>query len=456
MNTRRVMGTLALAGLAWWSTTNGVRADDAAGATLQQLEQKVRIVERKLEIAEENATAKAKEAPTFTAGASGFGLYSPDKAFGLRLRGDIQADARFFVDDEAGRLTDSFLVRRARVTFDVNAGKSFALRIQPDFGGSSPQLLDAYVDYKKSEAFNLRFGRAKAPIGLERLQSSTDTLFNEDGFSTALTPNRVAGLQAYGSLGKGVIEYQLGVFNGVIDGDNATSDTDDDKSLAARVWLSPFKNTDATALKGLSFGVAGSIGTHTGTTNAPGLASYRSSGQSTFFSYRTSATNSADTAIADGDSTRIAPQFYYAAGPIGILGEYVLSEQEVANGKGSASLENEAWQLATSWVLTGETPSLRGLNPARPFDPAKGQWGAFELKARIGELSIDDEAFSGGYAQSSRSAKSAESIGVGLNWYPTRNTRFSLDYEQTSFDGGATSGDRPEEKVVIARAQVAF
>ncbi len=447
-----------LAVLAWtvggWAGATNVFAESPDGK-LQELDQKVRILERKLELSDEAAATKAKEAPTFTAGKDGFGWSSADKLYSLKLRGYAQADARFFLDDDDKKVSDTFLVRRARVIIDGQLGKQFAFRIAPEFGGGNTQLQDGYLDYKSSDVFNLRFGRTKVPFGLERLQSSADTLFNETGLTTALTPNYDEGILAYGSFGKGALEYQLGVFNGGPDGASIDSDTNDDKDLAARLWLSPFKNGDISALSGLSFGVAGTFGKQSGTTNAPGLPSFRSAGQQSFFIYKTS-TNAASTALADGDRTRISPQFYYAVGSLGVLGEYVIVEQDVGNGKGSASLENEAWQLAASYVLTGETPSLKGVKPLKPFDLAAGQWGAWELKARVGELTIDDAAFTGGYADDKKSAKSAEAVGAGVNWYLSNNAKFSVDYEQTSYDGGASKGDRPEEKVVIARAQVAF
>lgn len=436
----------------WAGAKNGW--SESPDSKLQELDQKVRILERKLELADETAATKAKEAPTFTAGAGGFGWNSADKAYSLKLRGYAQADARYFLDDDDKKVSDSFLLRRARVIVDGQVGK-FAFRIAPEFGGGTSQVQDGYLDYKSSNVFNLRFGRTKVPFGLERLQSSADTLFNETGLTTALTPNYDEGILAYGSFGKGALEYQVGVFNGGPDGASVDSDTNDDKDLAARLWLSPFKNSDISALSGLSFGVAGTFGKQSGTTNAPGLPSFRSAGQQSFFSYKTS-TNAAATALADGDRTRIAPQFYYAVGSFGLLGEYVIVEQDVGNGKGSASLENEAWQLAASYVLTGETPSLKGVKPASPFDLSAGQWGAWELKARVGELTIDDAAFTGGYADDKKAAKSAEAVGAGVNWYLSNNAKFSVDYELTSFDGGASKGDRPEEKVVIARAQVSF
>ncbi len=450
-NIRYAVG-IAVAGSALLTVgATGVRAEP----TLEELDQKVKVLERKLELADEAAATKAKESPVFTAGKEGFGWSSADKLYTLKLRGFLQADSRYFLDDEDEKATDTFLLRRARVIIDGSVGKKIAFRIAPDFGGGKSELQDGYLDYKAQEAFNLRFGRTKIPFGLERLQSSTETLFNETGLPTGLTPSYDEGIMAYGSFGKGTLEYQLGVFNGGPDGASIDSDTNDEKDLAARLWLSPFKNSDSSAWSGLSFGVAGTYGEQSGTTNAPGLPTFKTGGQQTFFSYKTS-TNASDTAVADGDRLRLSPQLYYAVGPVGVLGEYVVSEQDVANGVGRDSLENDAWQVAVSYVLTGETPSLKGVKPLKAFDPSAGTWGAWELKARFGEFSIDDTAFEKGYADAKKSANCAEAVGLGVNWYLSNHAKLALDYEKTAFDGGAATGNRPDEQVIIARAQVAF
>jgi phosphate-selective porin OprO/OprP len=139
-----------------------------------------------------------------------------------------------------------------------------------------------------------------------------------------------------------------------------------------------------------------------------------------------------------------------------LLGEYILSEQEIANGKSSDSLENSGWQLTASQVLTGESPSLKGVKPLRPYNPSKGDWGAFELALRYSELTLDDQTFDAGYADLKKSASAADAIGVGVNWYLTSNVKLVLNYEQTTFTDGASDGDRPDEQIVIARAQVKF
>ena len=58
-----------------------------------------------------------------------------------------------------------------------------------------------------------------------------------------------------------------------------------------------------------------------------------------------------------------------------------------------ANLDNESWQAAVSYVLTGENASYRSVSPAQSFDLTKGTWGAFEVAARYSELNVDKDAF---------------------------------------------------------------
>lgn len=444
-----IMGA-ALAGSAWLSVgVTGVRAE----TSIEDLDQKVRILERKLELADEAAATRAKEAPTFTAGKEGFGLSSADKAFQLKLRGYVQTDGRFYQNDDEKPVADSLLLRRARLYLEGTVGKVGEFRVAPDFGGGNAVIQDAYAGLTVAPSLKLRVGKFTPPIGLERLQSSADTVLIELGPASSIAPNRDVGLQVYGDVAGGALSYAIGAFNGVADGSSGDSDIDDGKDLAARLFATPFKNADIPALAGLGFGVGASYGDQEGATNTTGLAGYRTAGQQSFFSYRTSATNSADVVLADGNRTRIAPQAYYYFGPLGVIGEYILSEQDVSKGDNSETLKNEAWQVTLSYVLTGEDAGYKSVTPRNPL--GAGGSGAWELVAQFGELNVDDAAFPT-YADPKKSAKSSSSWAAGVNWYATKYSRFALNYEVTSFDGGAASGDREDEQVVLARAQVSF
>lgn len=389
------------------------------------------------------AVAEVREAALVTADENGFVIKSADDRFKLRIGGLIQFDGRFFAeDDHRDNATDTFLLRRVRPILEGKIFDDFGFRLMPDFGQGTTVLYDAYIEYTHYEAAQLRVGKFKEPVGLERLQSASDLLFVERGLPTNLVPNRDVGAQLSGAFLDKIVNYQLGIFNGVPDGANGDLDNNDDKDFAGRIWLQPFKKLSIPPLKGWNIGVAGTYGEQNGA-----LPSYKTPGQQTFFSYTTGT-------LADGDRWRIAPQTYYSWGPFGLLAEYVRSQQEIRNagivGEGGA----EAWQVVASYVLTGEDASFKGVKPRKNF--GAGGWGSLEIMARYGQLNVDSEPFRLGLASITKSARSADSFGVGLSWNLNRNVRMLLDYDHTTFDGGAVDGDRPDENVVMTRVQLAF
>jgi phosphate-selective porin OprO/OprP len=399
--------------------------------------------------------AHAEEKPAkpdfITANAKdGFTLQSGDGAFVLKLRGYLQADARLFSHDPPGNDGTEFLLRRVRPIFEGTLYRCYKFRIMPDFGGGSTVLQDAYAETAFGVPANARVGKYKAPVGLERLQSGTNLLFPERGLPTNLVPNRDIGLQFQGIFGEGLFEYAAGIFDGVADGGSTDGDvTDDSKEFAGRVFAHPLKNSDVSAFAGLGIGMAGTVGNQSGETGATLLGRYRTPGQATFFSYLAAA-------LANGTHYRLAPQAYWYSGPFGLLGEYVRSSQEVSAGPADETIENTAWQVAASWIVTGEAASYnKGVTPTHNLDFGGGSFGAFELVARIGQLNVDDDAFPT-FADPTVSADEAFSYGAGVNWYWNRAVKLSAAYDRTSFDDGAVNGDRPDEDVVITRVQLAF
>lgn len=429
-----------------------------APPTPEELEQRIRILERKLELADEAAAEKAKSTPSSLVGADGFGWKSADGAFQLKLRGLLQTDGRFYLADDRKPVSDTLLVRRARPIVEAIFFKDFELRLVPDFGDGKSQLIDASLDWRVSPSLTLRAGKFKVPIGLEALASDANLPFVERGAASAMAPVRDVGVQASGEPRGGRFSWTVGVFNGQADGVTGDGDSDDDKELAGRFLFRPFRQPsgDAAAID-LTVGVAFSAGRTSGTTTATGLPSYRSAGNQTFFSYRSDST-AAGTAIADGTRRRIAPQASLYAGPLGLIAEWTRSEQEVARGTARATLANEGWQVALAWVATGERMSERGVAPRRPFALGKGH-GALALAARAGMLTVDSGAFPL-FADPTRAAHRAVNLGASANWILNRNVKLVLDVERTAFDGGdklgTTAVDRETEQVLLGRIQLTF
>ena len=393
--------------------------------------------------------AEKEKKPPVSVGTEGFALQSESGDFKLQLRGLVQLDGRFYLSDERKLAVDTFLIRRARPILTGTVSKYFDFNFTPDFGGGNAVIQDAFLNVKGSPRLQARAGKFKPPIGIEHLQGDPYLAFAERAFPASLEPNRDVGIQIHGELGKGVVSYAAGVFDGTPDGASVDQDVNDSKDLVGRLFFSPFK-TGSSGLKGLGFGVSASTGKQTGALAV--LGPYRTPGQIVFFNYLVTATN------AGGTRTRLSPELSFYSGPFGLLAEYVKSEGRLQKTGTSQfdKLANQAWQATATVFLTGDPAAYEGVKVNKPFDPAKGQWGALQLAARVMAFEADPDGFSLGYSDITKSSRKATAWGIGLNWYLTRNVKQVVSYERTSFEGGASGGDRQAENVVFLRTQLAF
>lgn len=430
---------------------------------IQQLDQKLRVLERKQEIKDEDAAAASKTAAKLTVNDKGVSVASADAANVLRLRGLVQADSRWFFNENVSN-NDAFVLRRARIIFEGNFSKIYEYQLVPEFGGASGNgtltLLDANINIALKPELQIRAGRFREPVGLEQLQSDSVAFFAERSIVSQFVPNRDLGIQVGGDLLGGKLSYAVGVFNGVADASNNANnaETNDDKDVAARIFSHPFKDTTS-ALAGLGIGIAGSVGHQNALNGATSsLPSYRTDGQQTWFSYRATTT-------AQGDTFRVSPQAYYYHGPLGLMAEYVVSKVDAVNGTVREAITNKAWQLSGGYVLTGEDAGYRGITPKQNFSLTDGTWGGFEVVGRVEHADIDDDAFVGGassLASASTAAKEVTAFGLGLNWYMSKTVRASFNYFHSDFDwapGAAPASNSPifaDENAFVTRLQLIF
>jgi phosphate-selective porin OprO/OprP len=392
------------------------------------------------------APARAQEpAPAPSASDDGFQIQSDDGAYRLQLRAYAHFDGRFFPGDDDGLATDTFLVRRARPILQGTVARRFDFNLTPDFGGGTATLQDAFVDIRYAAGARLRAGKFKSPVGLERLQSATNIAFPERALPAALTPNRDVGLQLHGEVAGGIVGYAAALLNGSSDGASGDLDGSDGKELAGRLFLSPFKRRGG-PLADLGFGIAATRGVHRGA-----LPAYRSGGQLPIVAFL-------EGAALDGRRTRYVPQLSLYSGPLGLMAEFARSRSAVRTAEGApAVFAARAWHATATLLLTADRASFTGVRPARPFDPARGQWGALELAARVNGFRVDGEAFAAGVLDLDRSVRTARAWAVGVNWYLNRNVKQVAAFERTVFTGGAPGGaDRDAENALFVRTQLSF
>ncbi|WP_221030275.1 OprO/OprP family phosphate-selective porin [Actomonas aquatica] len=447
--------TMAVALLLSASTpwTAAAATDDGEIAALRE---QIRQLDAKLRALEAQPTpAPVPVATSATATATvdrrGLVVTSADRSYALRIRPRIQVDAHWFPDAADGA-TDLTL-RRVRPVVEGQAGP-LKWRFMPELAGTV-RILDAWGDVQVTPHSFVRIGKIKTAVGYERLQSFSKTLFLERGLPSTLTATRDLGLQWHATSG-GVLDWSLGVTSGALDDTDLSANANlssGDFDLEARLALQPFRPSKDHPLAGLTLGLAAQTGTEQVTiadADRDRRIRYRTSGRNTFFRY-------ADGVTIDGDRTRLNAFLSYYAGPFGFLTEWVRSSYDVSRLGPAQTIDTDAWTAQFGWVVTGESASYGGFRPARPFDPAQGQWGGLELGLRFHTLRGDEAAFAGDATERfarTGSVQNATAWGAAANWVLTDNLLIGLNWETTSFSGAGTA--RADEQVILSRLQIDF
>lgn len=388
----------------------------------------------------------SEPASAISVNSSGLIFSSSDGAHTLHVHGYVQADDRMFLSNLHGEPLDTFLFRRIRPLFEGTMFHAIDFRFMPDFGQNNPQIQEAYMEWKTLSFAKLRAGKFKEPIGLEVDRSDRDLTFTERSLVSDLVPLRYMGAEINGSVLSNSITYAAGYFNGSSDGSNGSFQWIPANEFAGRVFLLPFTRTRLRVLRQLGLGMAGSSSNQHGA-----IAGLKTVAQSTFFKYSSGT-------VANGSHTRVSPQAYYYAGPVGVMTEYAVSSQDVANNSRFANVTNHAWQVSGSIMLTGEKNSYGSIRPRNSFEPMKNlrHWGAFEFATRYSQLEVGSNAFPL-FASPKSAAQEAQEHAIGVNWYLNRFVKLVTDYEHTTFRMALSSPTfLHNEDVLMNRIQLAF
>lgn len=147
---------------------------------------------------------------------------------------------------KAGDARGSFRIRRAKTKFEgwfYNKNLTYELQLNwPDLSGSpaSRALEDAWIgwDPSKTKAFQIKFGQFKVPFGRQELTSSGSQQFvDRTDVSNRYARGRETGVQLWGEVAKGKLEWRVGAFNG--NGRSQSANDNGKYQYNARVQFAP-------------------------------------------------------------------------------------------------------------------------------------------------------------------------------------------------------------------------
>ena len=366
----------------------------------------------------------------------------------------------------------------ASPVLEAKIDDNIRIYLNPDFGQDQYRLFDANVNLNYFKSLSLMAG-----LQYSLISGFEPYIFNYPGFTTNMAPWKETMLNLHGELGMGEaapynynlrglhswIFYELAMTNGAPDAAfpgyipfsvNSTGNlyqvftfNTGHKAFEGRLFINPFINEEHHILKHLGFGFAGSAMT---VINQIGLPAYLSIGKNVIFQFNSLEKYS----VAQGRRNRIHPQFIWYHKNFSILGDYIISSQQLSNFFNTNVNEyptvqqiNHAGQVELLWNITGEdwvwSPIYEPNQNFKPFDQTS--IGAWQLGFRVSNMSLDPNIFKYSYINSAgqtqynysdprTSVQKATAYGLVLNWIWNKYFKLSTEFSYTKFIGGCSTG----------------
>ena len=260
----------------------------------------------------------------------------------IRLQPRLDTGDLITVDGVNEKQTDAYL-RRVRLEASGHIAKNlkYGLVFEGDKtgkrgSGKDADIYYAYVNYKYSNAFNVRFGRNKLPYSRVSLTSSSRQLIIERPLSTEKGKKQFrdyyqTNLMLHGKVGGGVFAYNIALADGYQNEDKVHSSEDVKKSdslYVARIELSP-----------------------PGWVEKKKKDSHLGNGRHLTLGLSTAAQNSIETITDKQDRTLLGYDLSFHIGPITAQAEYI--KWEVDSDVAGNDKESDGWHLQAGYYIRG-------------------------------------------------------------------------------------------------------
>jgi phosphate-selective porin OprO and OprP len=375
-----------------------------------------------------------------------FSISTPDDEFTLNFTNQITIDGTFF--DRQGMPTDEqgFNIPFTRSYLYGNITKDFSYQLGTEASLGTFNILDCWLSWHVNEYLTIRAGKGLAPPVYEYYAFSPalePVISNSPMFQ--LAAKRPIGVMFSGMLLDRRVQWWSGVNNsGTSFFGNLSRDVDYNGALD----ITPFRGDrwTGTIWEGLGGGAGVSTGWQQYALNQTSIA-FTNNGEATtnpsfvtpvgvpFYVYNSNVS-------AYGNRTRVAPHLYWF-GRLSLLGEWMYFSRELTDGTRIGRSVQQTYYINASYWLTGERDFVGNgfqgystIEPLRPFYPPRGLWGpgAWQIAAQWSQFNAGSADITRGFVDAARSATQNYNVQVGVNWWPNKYTRFSIDWVWTGFN----------------------
>jgi phosphate-selective porin OprO and OprP len=419
-------------------TTLETKVNQNQQSTLQTNE-KVEKIAKKSEETPKSASSsdikvKLKPAPS---------LSTADGRTTFEIDGRVIGDVGFIADKDGHDYGDAAQLRHLWLGFKGKIDEEWNYRLQVGFDNNQVAIKDAYIGYTGFKNVSLMAGQFYENNGLEIMSTNLNTTFMEPsaGIGAFRGTQRYLGatIDPYGTNWGG----QFGYFGTTVD-DNSKGD--EGYAFAGRLHTALLNTKDSL------IHVGGNV-RHRAVDSSTGQSDFalKARGDSYVIDEPLLSTG----AIANVDSE----QDYALEALFRYKGLYATGEYDFTTlqRNGASDMNFDGGYATVGYVLTGEQREYnpkRGtqgrLIPSEPFSMSGKGWGAFEIAGRYDHLNLNSDSLKAG---------TYDSYTLGLNWYPTAQTRFMVNYVVNDVKGAQNStvpAPNGNPQYIMGRAQIDF
>ena len=346
--------------------------------------------------------------------------------FDVRVQGD--AAVFFGYDKNLVSIGNGMNIRRSRFAIKAQLDKNWYGELDTDWTSGTPEIKDAILEYTGIPNLSIKMGNFKENFSIQRNTTSRYLQFMERPMVTALAPSRHLGVAATWSCP--LVWVSGGVFGPELkSSEEMTAMEDGNKdyglneglSYTGKVAIRPINNQTSSLHIGAAVSYREPKLTSTDGYNATRYSSRNSTSINRKKFLDTDAIKGLDHELAY--TVELAghwKQLRYEGAYIARTA-YLNPEKTVIPKEDLGPQTADGWYVQAGWLLFGgqQNYDAKGgkytrINPGR-------SWGDVELCARYEVADFNcSKYYAGG---------SAQAFTLGLNFYPTKNVKFVINYQ---------------------------
>jgi phosphate-selective porin OprO/OprP len=424
-------------------------------------------------------------------------IATKDGKYSMSFTSLVQADVATFDNSEVTGpkgtpvpTRSGFNFRRAQIGVQGSIAGDFGYRFNYDFGGAGGQesgaeniitgttpptiavnpsearVQAAFVSYKGIlDPFTFKIGAFPTPANLADATGADDLLFNERASPAQLSRGLDAddGRDGAGFQGNGNIWY----FSSYLTTDTfGKGQIAGQEAYVGRVAVAPVQDADSN----FNVHLGGNLGyvfhpegvnPNFCTTTAPACYLVNFTDRPELREWNVNWISSGNVSAKSAYSAGIEGAVSY--GPFLLEGEnfwYGINRRDPSAGQTNPNFSG--WYVEGDWVFTGEPRTYSMANaaflrpvPANNFDPASGDWGAWEVAARYSDTDLNYNVNSLVTADQVRGGDQ-KIFSAGVNFYPNYNVKFMFDWQNVDINRPWSGAFGTKYNAFSMRAQVSL